>query len=332
MIHAARKAGTFLGEAFMYRLHPQTLKLVELVKSGAIGEVRHDPLELRLRHAGLHAGAPALRQRPRRRRHPRCRRLSGVDGAADRRRRGGQAVRSIRRRSPAPRISASPASTNGRRRCCAFRAASSPRCPAAISLNQDNVLRILGTKGRIEVPDFWFAGGNATAARAEIDIIRPDGNARRSRQRDRAASIRSRSMPPARRSAPAGRNSPGRAWAGPTASATCACSTNGARRPGSNTASRSRRAARQHDLRPQAAPAAQRIPQARRSRALRRPASVVALGFEDFRTFSSGCDPARRLLRGRRQSVRHRLRLWRRLHRDAVRRMAARAAACASNR
>ena len=40
MFHAARKAGTFLGEAFMYRLHPQTAKLVELVKSGAIGEVR----------------------------------------------------------------------------------------------------------------------------------------------------------------------------------------------------------------------------------------------------------------------------------------------------
>ena len=40
MIHAARKAGTFLGEAFMYRLHPQTAKLVELVRSGAIGDVR----------------------------------------------------------------------------------------------------------------------------------------------------------------------------------------------------------------------------------------------------------------------------------------------------
>ena len=40
MIHAARKAGTFLGEAFMYRLHPQTLKLVDLLKSGVIGEVR----------------------------------------------------------------------------------------------------------------------------------------------------------------------------------------------------------------------------------------------------------------------------------------------------
>ena len=28
MFHAARKAGTFMGEAFMYRLHPQTAKLV----------------------------------------------------------------------------------------------------------------------------------------------------------------------------------------------------------------------------------------------------------------------------------------------------------------
>ena len=40
MIQAARKAGTFLGEAFMYRLHPQTAKIVELVKSGIVGEVR----------------------------------------------------------------------------------------------------------------------------------------------------------------------------------------------------------------------------------------------------------------------------------------------------
>src|ERR1700742_5203269 len=40
MFHASRKAGTFLGEAFMYRLHPQTAQLVDLVKSGTIGEVR----------------------------------------------------------------------------------------------------------------------------------------------------------------------------------------------------------------------------------------------------------------------------------------------------
>jgi predicted dehydrogenase/diketogulonate reductase-like aldo/keto reductase len=36
---AAREHGVFLMEAFMYRCHPQTAKLVELVQSGAIGKV-----------------------------------------------------------------------------------------------------------------------------------------------------------------------------------------------------------------------------------------------------------------------------------------------------
>ena len=38
--YEAKKAGVFAGEAFMYRVHPQTEKLVELVKSGTIGEIR----------------------------------------------------------------------------------------------------------------------------------------------------------------------------------------------------------------------------------------------------------------------------------------------------
>lgn len=40
MIEAARKHDVFLMEAFMYRCHPQTHKLIELVRSGAVGEVR----------------------------------------------------------------------------------------------------------------------------------------------------------------------------------------------------------------------------------------------------------------------------------------------------
>jgi predicted dehydrogenase len=40
IFHAARRAGTFMGEAFMYRLHPQTQKLVDLIKAGTVGEVR----------------------------------------------------------------------------------------------------------------------------------------------------------------------------------------------------------------------------------------------------------------------------------------------------
>ncbi|MBI2301810.1 MAG: aldo/keto reductase [Armatimonadetes bacterium] len=40
MVEAARDAGLFLAEAFMYRCHPQTATLAELVRSGAIGDVR----------------------------------------------------------------------------------------------------------------------------------------------------------------------------------------------------------------------------------------------------------------------------------------------------
>jgi predicted dehydrogenase len=39
-VAAAREHGVFLMEAFMYRCHPQTAKLAELVRNGAIGELR----------------------------------------------------------------------------------------------------------------------------------------------------------------------------------------------------------------------------------------------------------------------------------------------------
>ena len=37
------------------------------------------------------------------------------------------------------------------------------------------MLRILGTKGHIEVPDFWFAGGNRDVGLGKIDVITSDG-------------------------------------------------------------------------------------------------------------------------------------------------------------
>src|SRR5579884_662668 len=40
IVEAAHRNDVFLMEAFMYRCHPQTAKLVELLKSGAIGQVR----------------------------------------------------------------------------------------------------------------------------------------------------------------------------------------------------------------------------------------------------------------------------------------------------
>ena len=40
VVGAARRHGVFLMEAYMYRCHPQTARIVELVRSGAIGELR----------------------------------------------------------------------------------------------------------------------------------------------------------------------------------------------------------------------------------------------------------------------------------------------------
>jgi predicted dehydrogenase len=40
MVEAAKKAGVVLLEAFMYRVHPQTLKLMALIQAGTIGEIR----------------------------------------------------------------------------------------------------------------------------------------------------------------------------------------------------------------------------------------------------------------------------------------------------
>ncbi|MBI2511678.1 MAG: Gfo/Idh/MocA family oxidoreductase [Opitutae bacterium] len=40
MVEVARRRGVLLMEAFMYRCHPQTARLAELIRSGAIGELR----------------------------------------------------------------------------------------------------------------------------------------------------------------------------------------------------------------------------------------------------------------------------------------------------
>jgi predicted dehydrogenase/aryl-alcohol dehydrogenase-like predicted oxidoreductase len=66
MVEAARKHDVFLMEAFMYRCHPQTIRLAELIREGAIGTVRAlqvsfafnsgPNLESRLMHQSLGGG------------------------------------------------------------------------------------------------------------------------------------------------------------------------------------------------------------------------------------------------------------------------------------
>lgn len=173
MMHAARKAGTFLGEAFMYRLHPQTAKLVELVGSGAIGEVRmikssfgfamprfmpehrlyaNDdagggildvggyPVSMARLIAGAAAGEPFLEP-------------DEVAGAGHLGQSGVDEWASAVLRFPNGIVA---------------------EVSCSISVTQDNVLRILGTAGRIEVADFWFAGGREGGT-GRIDVVRNDG-------------------------------------------------------------------------------------------------------------------------------------------------------------
>jgi predicted dehydrogenase/aryl-alcohol dehydrogenase-like predicted oxidoreductase len=66
LVEAARRGGRYLAEGFMYRFHPQTERLAQLVAEGAIGEVQHVdaafsfaadlPAEHRLKNPALAGG------------------------------------------------------------------------------------------------------------------------------------------------------------------------------------------------------------------------------------------------------------------------------------
>jgi len=72
-----------LMEAFMYRCHPQTARLVELVRGKAVGEVR--VIEARFAFAAGSTPSRGSSERAGRRRHPRRGLLPGLHGPAHRR-------------------------------------------------------------------------------------------------------------------------------------------------------------------------------------------------------------------------------------------------------
>ena len=157
--YEARKAGVFAGEAFMYRLHPQTQKLVDLVRAGTIGTVRiirssfgfnmggfkpeHRlfsnetagggildvggyPVSMARLIAGAADGKPFLEPEK-------------VSGVAHLGQSGVDEWASAVLKFPNDIIA---------------------EVSCSIMANQDNTLRIIGSDGRIEVKDFWFASGH----------------------------------------------------------------------------------------------------------------------------------------------------------------------------
>ena len=175
VFHAARKAGTFAGEAFMYRLHPQAQKLGELIASGAIGEVRMIQSSF---------GFQMPRFMPEHRLFANDLAGGGILDV------GGYPVSMARFIAGAAAgkpfldpVKVSGAAHLGMERTDEWSAAVLQfengiiaQVSCAVFVQLDNVLRVHGATGRIEVPDFWFAGGNRDMGLGKIEIVRPDGS------------------------------------------------------------------------------------------------------------------------------------------------------------
>lgn len=175
IFHAAHKAGTFAGEAFMYRLHPQTQRLYDLVASGTIGEIRKiqssfgfQMKEFLPQHrlfASELAGGGIM--------DVGCYPVSMtrlIAGAAI-----GKPFADPVKVAGAANLNAE-GTDNWASAVLQFANGIVAEVSCAVMINLDNVLRIYGSAGRIEVPNFWFANGDRTGGEGKIDIIRPDGS------------------------------------------------------------------------------------------------------------------------------------------------------------
>lgn len=172
MFAAAARNGTFMGEAFMYRLHPQTAKLIELLKSGVIGEVRMIkssfgfalPFDADHRLYANHLGGGGILD-------------VGCYPASMTRLIAGTAAGKSFLDPEIVHGVAHLGQTGVDEWASAvlhFPGGIIAEISCSVALNQENVLRIVGTKGRLEVADFWFAGGKQGGT-GKIDIVDSDG-------------------------------------------------------------------------------------------------------------------------------------------------------------
>lgn len=285
VFHAHRQAGTFAGEAFMYRLHPQVAKLLDLVKSGVIGDIR-----LIQSSFGFNMG----RFQPEHR-------LFASDLAG-----GGimdvgcypismarlLAGAAIGRPFADPVKVAGTASLNAEgtddvaAATLTFANGILAQVSCAVMANLDNVLRIHGSQGRIEVPDFWFAGGNRDQGLGRIDVITDGGT--ESISVNESAHVYSFEAEAASLAILAGKqefDAPGMSWDDTLGNLRVLDKW---RADAGIEFSVEKAVARTRTLDNRGLGPNQGVIPKRAIPGLGKQASAVALGFEDFRTFSSG--------------------------------------------
>ncbi|MDH2444898.1 aldo/keto reductase [Amnibacterium sp. CER49] len=158
VVQAAQRNDVFLMEAFMYRCHPQTQRLVDLIRDGAIGQVR-------LIEATFSFRAPSA---------PGSRLYSSALGGGGILDVGGYCTsmaRLIAGAASGAAASADPIEVHaaghlGETGVDEYAAAllTFPgdiiaRVSTGVAVNQENVVRVYGTEGDILLPSPWFAGG-----------------------------------------------------------------------------------------------------------------------------------------------------------------------------
>jgi predicted dehydrogenase/aryl-alcohol dehydrogenase-like predicted oxidoreductase len=286
VIHAHRKAGTFVAEAFMYRLHPQTQKTWELVNSGAIGEIRfistsfgfqmprfmpeHRLFASELAGGGILdvGGYPVSFARL-------------VAGAA-----AGKPFLDPVKVAGTATLNAE-GTDNTAAAVLLFENGITAQVSCAVMANLDNVARIFGSEGTIEVPSFWFANGDRYGGDGKIDIIRKDGS-RETVSVGKQRHLYSFEADAAAEAILAGRQeltSPGMTWADSLGNARVLDKW---RSDAGIEYSVEKAAKRIHTLTGRPLKSDGLVIPKRTIPGLGKPASSVALGFEDFRTFSSG--------------------------------------------
>ena len=285
IFHAARKANVFVGEAFMYRLHPLAAKLRELIQSGAIGQVRMIQSSF-----GFQMGSFKPEHR-----------LFNNDlaggGILDV---GGYPVSMVRFLAGAVSnkpfldpVKVSGSAHLGQEGTDEWAAAllefdngviGQVSCGVFVQL--ENVLRIHGHTGRIETRDFWFAGGDRNTGPGEITIIGNDGK-RETIATGPAGHLYSFEANAASHAILGGKlefDAPGMSWADSTGNLRVLDKWRADAGLEFNIEKSSRRTTTLKNTPLQHG--GTRIPK-RTIPGLGKQASVVATGFEDFRTFSS---------------------------------------------
>lgn len=161
MVETAAFHQRFLMEAFMYRTHPQTAKLLELVRDGAIGEVR----QIDASHGFASPFDPNSRLH--------SNELAG-GGIMDVGCYPVSMARLVAGEEPAEIAGFATLGETGTDRWASallkFPSGTIARVSTAVSLSLDNTVRIFGSKGSIHVSTPWF--GNRPDGTWAFDLVR----------------------------------------------------------------------------------------------------------------------------------------------------------------